>query len=85
MIKSSIIRQVVDLQKQAERLIRTGGNLQRLKHFLNIMTIIIGLFTRGLSTAYNERDKIERALEHIKEISNKYSSYEMMIRNCFDN
>jgi len=123
MTKSSIIRQVVDLQAQAERLIRTGGNIPEIEAFSQyndeiktylldhindefvfnyiktipsldinaieiksgIITVILGLFAGGTSAAYNERQKIERALEQIKEISNKYSSYEMMIRNCFDN
>jgi hypothetical protein len=123
MTKSSIVRQVIDLQAQAERLIRTGGNMPEIEAFsqyneeikiylldhindefvLNyiktipsldidaietksgILTIIFGLFSGGSFAAYNEKHKIEVALEQIKEISNKYSSYEMMIRNSFEN
>lgn len=122
MSKPSITRQVVDLQAQAERLIRTKGNMPEIEAFsqyneeikayllkhidddfvLNyiktipsldietieiksgILTAIIGLLSGGSASAYHERNKIEQALEQIKEISNKYSSCEIMIRNCFD-
>ena len=122
MTKPSITRQVKDLQAQAERLIRTGGNMPEIESFskyneeiktylfthihddfvlnyiktipsLNldnsetktgILTVVISLFFGGSVTAYHERNKIEQALKQIKEISNKYSSCEMMIRNCFN-
>ncbi len=122
-MSTSVIRQVVDLQAQSERLIRTGGNMPEIEAFSiynedvkahllnhiddefvlqyirtipslhldeietksNIITFLIGLVSGGSASAYQERDKIDRALKQIKEISNKYSSYEMMIRNCFDN
>jgi hypothetical protein len=123
MTKPSIVRQVIDLQAQAKRLIRTGDNMPEIEAFsqyneeikiyllnhisdefvLNyiktsptldidaietkssILTVILGLFSGGPSAAYSEKHKIERALEQVKEISNKYSSYEMMIRNSFEN
>lgn len=60
-------------------------NIDTIETKSNLITVIIGLFTGGSSSIYNERNKIERALEYIKEISSKYSSYDMMIRNCFNN
>jgi hypothetical protein len=103
MTKPSIVRQVIDLQAQAERLIRTGGNMPEIEAFsqyneeiktylldhisdefvLNyiktipsldidtietkssILTVILGLFSGGSSAAYNEKHKIERALEQV--------------------
>lgn len=119
----SILRQVIDLQAQAERLIRTGGNMPEIEEFAkynemvksyllnnisddfilkyvntipslkindietksNLFIIVISLISGSSATTYKERDKIERALKHIKVISEKYSSYEVMIRNYFDN
>ncbi|WP_299102541.1 hypothetical protein [uncultured Winogradskyella sp.] len=123
MSKTSITRQVIDLQAQAERLIRTKGNMPEieafsqyneeikaylfdnidddfvLKYIKNIpsldldaietksglLTLVVGLISGGSASAYHERHKIEQALDQIKEISNKYASYEMMIRNYFNN
>jgi len=123
MSKPSIIRQVKDLQAQAERLIRTGGNMPEIEAFANyneeiktfllntiqdefvlnyiktipsididaietksgIRSIALGLFFGGTSTIYHEKNKIESALKQIKDISNKYSSYEIMIKNHFQN
>ncbi|WP_407557049.1 hypothetical protein [Winogradskyella sp. 4-2091] len=50
-----------------------------------LLTLVIGLISGGSASAYHERHKIEQALDQIKEISNKYASYEMMIRNYFNN
>ena len=122
MSKPSIIRQIVDLQAQAERLIQSGGNMPEIETFaeyneevkayllsniddefilnyvrqipsLNLdqiegkaglLTVFLSVFSGTLSTHGRERDKIERALKEIKYISDKYASYEMMIRNHFD-
>lgn len=123
MTKDSIVRQVIDLQAQAERLIRTGGNMpeieafalynEEIKRYLlahitdefvlehiktipslqieeietksGIITFLIGLISGGSAAAYHEREKTDRSLKYIKEIANKYSSFEMMIRNSFEN
>ena len=122
MSASAILRQVKDVQAQAERLIRTGGNLPEIEAFaqfndslrtyllqhineefvlnyirtilsLDIDTIetksnfyvgVISLFFGGWGAAYSERNRIDAALKIIKDISNKYASYEMMIANSLE-
>ncbi|WP_422106872.1 hypothetical protein [Winogradskyella sp.] len=118
----SILRQIKDIQAQAERLIRTGGNTPEIEAFaqfneslksyllqhikeefiLNyIKTIpsldidaletksnffigVISLFFGRLGATYSERNRINTALKIIKEISNKYASYEIMIANSLE-
>jgi len=120
MPNQGILRQVKDLQAQADRLIKSKGNMPEIEAFAlfndevkeillkqlndefvlnyiktipsldidnietksNFFIVILSIFFGNLGVAYSEQDRINKALTVVKEISDKYSSYEMMIKNC---
>lgn len=119
MPNQSILRQVKDLQAQADRLIKSKGNIPEIEAFAqfndevkkmlliqvndefvlnyiktipsldldsieaksNFFIVLLSLFFGGLGAAYSEQDRINKALSVVREISDKYASYEMMIKN----
>ncbi|WP_299433239.1 hypothetical protein [uncultured Aquimarina sp.] len=121
-MKNNILRQITDIQVQADRLISEKANLEEIEQFsqysqeiktflLNtvkdefvkkyvleipdldldspknsskaksIIAIIIG----GIGGSYyNEKRKIDEALDTLKDIRNKYASAEFMLKNYFN-
>ncbi len=59
-------------------------DLNRKKSNNSILLILLSFFSGSpLGASYREQDKVDQALETIKEIRNKYSSSEFMLKNYF--